>query len=698
MSVSFPGAEAVYLGDIKVWPSEGGGGSAPVFNEATGGTVTEYEGTGLNTGKTFRVHTFTAGGDFVVTRGGQPFRVLLVGGGSAGEKGYIQNRGGAGGAGGKVLDTVATLAAGTVPVVVGAAGAASTLGDLTSATGVDGGAGGGPQAAGSPGPSSDITGTGTNYGGGGGGGARSGSPNSDQYAAGGTGGAGGGGDGGGAQATYIPSCWPGNPGVANTGGGGGGGATIDNASGGPAEERAGGDGGTGVVIVSYVIADVNAPSGGGSAPAMGGAVASGGTETEFTSKHQPYKAHEFTANGTLVVTQRGMATIAVAAGGGGGGGFSGGNSGGCGGAGGLIIADVVLEVGEYEVNIGGGGSPGPFSTGRDNDTATNGGDSWLGPWRAQGGGAGGAGDWADAYPINHAGRAGGSGGSGGSYWGPAGAGRTSSVFGTYYGAQGHDGRVNTGVGGGAGSSGDDGGAGVEVNLTGTTITLCRGGGAQGHGAANSGDGGASGNPASAGSAGRVIVRTMVGAAVPTPTYNDATGGTIVDVPDYNGTGQTWRIHTFMASSDLVVTRAVRPFRVLACGGGSNGGGGGPYCAEGGRGAWGGTTDTTTTLVPGPNPIVVGGPGGGTSSLGSIVGVGASNGARLVSDITGTPTTYAGPGGGQGSCGSPGSPGGGGTFPGGEGGGGGGIGNSPPYDAGPGGGGAQGVVIVAYQIG
>ena len=75
-------------------------------------------------------------------------------------------------------------------------------------------------------------------------------------------------------------------------------------------------------------------------------------------------------------------------------------------------------------------------------------------------------------------------------------------------------------------------------------------------------------------------------------YNVATGGTVTDVEDYNGTGQTWRVHTFTRSGTFTVTTADQPFRVLIVGGsgpsgvaaggytGGGGGGGGVYANDG----------------------------------------------------------------------------------------------------------------------
>lgn len=88
--------------------------AAPVL-AATGGTITDIDG--------WRVHTFTANEDFVVTSGSTDLLdVLLVGGGGGG--GHGQDRtGGGGGAGGVRRLTNQSIAPGTYAVVVGAGGA-----------------------------------------------------------------------------------------------------------------------------------------------------------------------------------------------------------------------------------------------------------------------------------------------------------------------------------------------------------------------------------------------------------------------------------------------------------------------------------------------------------------------------------------------------------------------------------------------
>lgn len=183
----------------------------------------------------------------------------------------------------------------------------------------------------------------------------------------------------------------------------------------------------------------------------------------------------------------------------------------------------------------------------------------------------------------------------------------------------------------------------------------------------------------------------------TGSFNAATGGTEATVSNYNGTGETWKTHTFNSTSNLNVTTASTTFRVLAVGGGGGGNGGGPYCIAGNAGTHGQAKDQYVSLSTGTNAVTVGG-GGGTSNFGGVTATGAGGGTRISSNITGSSITYAAGNGGTGSCGCPGSNGGPGGFPGGAGGGGGGGGNCSPFTPGGGGPGAAGQVIVAYRTG
>lgn len=127
-------------------------------------------------------------------------------------------------------------------------------------------------------------------------------------------------------------------------------------------------------------------------------------------------------------------------------------------------------------------------------------------------------------------------------------------------------------------------------------------------------------------------------------FNLATGGnSTVDVANYNGTGQLWRVHTFTSNGTLTVVSGLDPFKVLCVGGGGGG-------TLGGGGA-GGFSDTTTTLTSGSNSVVVGGGGsiggnGSSSSVGSVsVGGGGAGGASgsWAGGTSGTPNSYSGSG-------------------------------------------------------
>ena len=66
-------------------------------------------------------------------------------------------------------------------------------------------------------------------------------------------------------------------------------------------------------------------------------------------------------------------------------------------------------------------------------------------------------------------------------------------------------------------------------------------------------------------------------------YNEASGGTVTVVNDYNGTGEQWMVHKFAASGAFEVVSNTNPFRVLAVGGG----GGSGYWDKGAGGGGGG---------------------------------------------------------------------------------------------------------------
>ena len=95
------------------------------FNLATGGTVADvsnYNGTG----HTFRVHTFTSGGTFIVSENTNNFDYLIIAGGGGGGGGY---QGGGGGAGG-MLSGLASLNAESYLVTVGDGGRRAQSGQV----------------------------------------------------------------------------------------------------------------------------------------------------------------------------------------------------------------------------------------------------------------------------------------------------------------------------------------------------------------------------------------------------------------------------------------------------------------------------------------------------------------------------------------------------------------------------------------
>ena len=87
-------------------------------------------------------------------------------------------------------------------------------------------------------------------------------------------------------------------------------------------------------------------------------------------------------------------------------------------------------------------------------------------------------------------------------------------------------------------------------------------------------------------------------------FNKATGGTVTEVTNYNGMGETWRVHTFTGNGTLNVEMAPQPFRVLVVGGGGGGGGGGGN-QHGGGGSGGYGSDSTISISTGAHSVVVG---------------------------------------------------------------------------------------------
>lgn len=92
-------------------------------------------------------------------------------------------------------------------------------------------------------------------------------------------------------------------------------------------------------------------------------------------------------------------------------------------------------------------------------------------------------------------------------------------------------------------------------------------------------------------------------------FNSATGGTISTVSNYNGTGETWKVHQFTSSSNFVVTESygLFDFDILVVGGGGGGGGTNGVGGRGGDGAF--SSKQTHSLSAGSYSITVGGGGG-----------------------------------------------------------------------------------------
>lgn len=212
-------------------------------------------------------------------------------------------------------------------------------------------------------------------------------------------------------------------------------------------------------------------------------------------------------------------------------------------------------------------------------------------------------------------------------------------------------------------------------------------------------------------------------------FNKAYGGDVpegVEVPNYNGSGEVWRVHTFTNSGNLKVEMAPQKFRVLVVGGGGSHGSGNQERGPGGGGGGGFVDNENTTIPTGDHLVTVGTSGSGAaSSLGSVLTVagggrgadGNTGGSKARGGTSGAPQSNQGglnssdswSGGGGGGAGGNG----GGAAPSAPGGGGPGLssnitGANGTYGRGGNGGkhlpprdmqhGAAGVVIIAYRTG
>lgn len=117
-----------------------------------------------------------------------------------------------------------------------------------------------------------------------------------------------------------------------------------------------------------------------------------------------------------------------------------------------------------------------------------------------------------------------------------------------------------------------------------------------------------------------------------PAWNSATGGTVTDVPNYNGTGQKWRVHRFATGGTFTVTQSTQPFRVFGSGGAGGGQSSGCCGSCAGPGQFGETGQTAKSLTAKAYPVTVGaGGGGGGWSVNS--NPGSDGGATAIDGVT-----------------------------------------------------------------
>ena len=106
-------------------------------------------------------------------------------------------------------------------------------------------------------------------------------------------------------------------------------------------------------------------------------------------------------------------------------------------------------------------------------------------------------------------------------------------------------------------------------------------------------------------------------------YNEASGGIETIVSDYNGTGERWKVHTFLADETFEVTSSPNPFRVLVVGSGGRGG----FCSNSLQGGGGGAgrmiEDNAFEIVEGSHSVVVG--DGTASTITNFYGINAPAG-------------------------------------------------------------------------
>lgn len=120
-------------------------------------------------------------------------------------------------------------------------------------------------------------------------------------------------------------------------------------------------------------------------------------------------------------------------------------------------------------------------------------------------------------------------------------------------------------------------------------------------------------------------------------FNAASGGTESTVSNYNGTGQTWKVHTFTSNGTFTMSRNIVTCRVLVVGGGAGGG----ECGFGGGGG-GVYTSSTQAITVGARAATIGGAGSPGRD-----GNNGSGGGTTTFDVGGSSITATGGTGGYG---------------------------------------------------
>ena len=141
--------------------------------------------------------------------------------------------------------------------------------------------------------------------------------------------------------------------------------------------------------------------------------------------------------------------------------------------------------------------------------------------------------------------------------------------------------------------------------------------------------------------------TVSATPITTFNFNAASGGTETTVTNYNGTGQTWKVHEFTSGGTLTVSAAPTTFRAYI--GGGNGGGQSSgccgSCAQ--RASFGGQyTNDALSLSATSYSVVVGGGGAGSIWQGHPPAAGGAGGTSSFAGIS-----QAGGAGGPSSAGS-----------------------------------------------